>query len=188
MSTATVPTQSAEMTAEEFLARHGDERGIELVRGIVRRKPMPGIFHGQVSGNLATDLGIYLRKTQFGRLLTNDTLVRTEQYPPSFRGPDLQVISYSRLPKDQKPAGVADVSPELVVEVRSPSNSWRELIRKAVEYLDADVKVVILIDPEKQTASIYRSNDNVQSIGVNDVLAIPDLLPGFEVPMTALFE
>lgn len=149
---------------------------------------MPGIFHGQVSGNLATDLGIYLRKTQYGRLLTNDTLVRTEQYPPTFRGPDLQVISFERLPKDQKPAGIADVSPELVVEIRSPSNTWRELIRKAVEYLESDVKAVVLIDPEKQTASIYRSDSNVQTLNVNDTLTIPEILPGFEVPMKTIFE
>ena len=190
MSTATLPTATPPnvMTAEEFLARHGDERGVELVRGVIRRKPMPGARHGFVCQRVSSRIARYLDDRDLGYLLTNDTLIRTEQLPASFRGPDIQFFTYNRMPKGQLPVGVPDSSPELVIEVRSPSNTWRELSRKALEYLDADVKVVVLIDPEDETATIYRADAKEQMIGSDGLLTIPEILPGFEVPMKSTFE
>ena len=38
------------MTAQEFLRIHGDDSGVELVKGRVVRCPMPGAQHGEVCG------------------------------------------------------------------------------------------------------------------------------------------
>ena len=92
------------------------------------------------------------------------------------------------MPKGTVPTGVPDVAPELVVEVRSPSDSWKALTRKALEYLDADVKVVVLIDPEDQSATVFRSDGKTQTIGIDGTLTIPELLPDFAVTLKSIFE
>ena len=76
----------------------------------------------------------------------------------------------------------------MVIEVRSPSNSWKAMTRKALEYIDADVKVVVLIDPEDQTATLFRPDGKPQTIGIDGTLTVPELLPGFSVPMKQIFE
>ena len=188
MSTATISPSTPVMSAEDFLQKHGDERGVELVRGIVRRKTIPGARHGLVCQRTSFQIGLYLQKHDIGYLFTHDTFVRTEQYPTTFRGPDLQFMSYGRMPKGTVPTGVPDVAPELVVEVRSPSDSWKALTRKALEYLDADVKVVVLIDPEDQSATVFRSDGKTQTIGIDGTLTIPELLPDFAVTLKSIFE
>lgn len=188
MSTATLPPPTPLMTAEEFLRRHGDERGVELVRGVVRRKAMPGARHGEVCHRIGGEFFVYLKAHPLGHVFTHDTFVRTEQSPVSFRGPDIQFIRYERTPKGTVPVGVPDVPPDLVIEVRSPSDTWKSMTRKALEYLDAEVKVVILIDPDDRTATTFRTDAKPQSIGADGTLTVPDLLPGFAVPMNTLFE
>lgn len=188
MGVATLPQQTTLMSGEEFLQRHGDERGIELVRGVVRRKAMPGARHGQVCFRLATKLGLYLEKNDLGHVFTHDTFVITETSPVSYRGPDFQFIGYKKIPKGEVPIGIPDVPPDLVIEVRSPSDSWRSMTAKAVEYLNADVCVVVLIDPSDQSATIFRSDEKPQTIHAEGSMTIPDLLPGFSLPLASLFE
>ena len=92
------------------------------------------------------------------------------------------------MPKGTVPSGIPDVAPELVIEVRSPSDSWKAMTRKALEYLDADVNVVLLIDPEDQTATLFRPDGKPQTIGIDGTLTVPELLPGFSVPLKQIFE
>jgi Uma2 family endonuclease len=76
----------------------------------------------------------------------------------------------------------------LVVEVRSPSERWGELFAKIGEYLQAGVRVVIALDPATATASVYRPDELPQIFHNGDALVVPDVLPGFLVPVLRLFE
>lgn len=77
--------------------------------------------------------------------------------------------------------------PEVVVEVVSPSNLWTGLFTKVDEYLAAGVKVVVILDGDSQTASTYRPNVVQEIFRMADTLTIPDVLPGFSVPVAKLF-
>ena len=188
MTMATLPPPTKLLTAQEFLNQFGDRRGVELIRGIVRSKAMPGARHGQVCFRFSTKLGIYLEKHDLGHVFTHDTFVLTELTPDSYRGPDFQFIRYEKLPKGAVPVGIPDVQPDLVVEVRSPSDSWKSMTGKAVEYLNAEVRVVVLIDPADQTATIFRADAKPETVQADGSLSIPDLLPGFSLPLASLFE
>ena len=188
MSTATLSSALPQLSADDFLRQHGDERGVELVRGIVTRKAKPGARHGEVCHRLGGELFVFLRKNPLGHVFTHDTFVRTEQYPASYRGPDLQFMSYLRMPKGTVPSGIPDVAPEMVIEVLSPSDTWKTMMLIALDYLDADVNVVVLIDPDDQTATVFRSEGKPQTIGIDGTLTVPELLPGFSVPLKQIFE
>jgi Uma2 family endonuclease len=48
--------------------------------------------------------------------------------------------------------------------------------------------VVCVIDPEAQTATVYRSDRPAETLVAGATLAFPELLPGWELPLNKLFE
>jgi Uma2 family endonuclease len=191
MSTATMPTPAPAaplMTAEEFLAKHGDESGVELIKGRVVRLPMPGGKHGVVCGMATHFLMQYALEKKAGRVMSNDSFVRTTSGPDSFRGADVCFLSYSRLPKDQETPSGPVPSPDLVIEVKSPHDRVNHLNNKAYEYLEAGVAVVVVLFPETKTAAIYRNEELPVRLEATDELKLPDVLPDFSVRVGAFFE
>ncbi|MFO0805737.1 MAG: Uma2 family endonuclease [Gemmataceae bacterium] len=189
MSTATLPAPIATplMTGAEFLARHGDESGVELVLGRVVMSPMPGGKHGTVCNMAAYILTRFVLESGLGRVLCNDTFLRTRTDPESYRGADVCFLSYLRLPKDQEvPDGPIPV-PEIVIEVKSPADRVNRLAAKATEYLEAGVLAVVLLIPETKEASLFRLDELPTRLAAGDILTIPDVLPGFSTPVGAFF-
>ena len=61
-------------------------------------------------------------------------------------------------------------------------------IENTNEILDAKVLVVCVLDPRTESLTVY-DNDNPPSVLYKGVtLTLPDLLPGFELPIARLFE
>jgi Uma2 family endonuclease len=190
MSTATLPARTALMTAEEFLQLHGDESGVELVRGYVLRHPMPGATHGSVCYRAARIIGDFVETRGLGRLMTNDTHIRVSSDPDSVRGADVCFLSFDRYPKELAlPTGPLMIAPELICEVRSPTDRIGDINVKIGEYQNAGVQVVILLDPAVAVAAVYRPDDAFPLRFSNgDELTLPDILPGFSVPVRKFFE
>jgi len=182
-----VPCAVPLLTAEEFVRRY-PKHWVELVDGVVKEVAMPGFEHGMVNSNTAYFISDHVRRNDMGRVVGNDTYFVTRRDPYTVRGMDVAYISYSRLPKGPVPRGALEVAPELVVEVRSLSDAWTDVFAKVEEYITAGVDVVIVLDPEKRTASTCRLNADQADFHVGDTLTIPDVLPGFAVPVAGLFE
>lgn len=184
MSTTTPP-----MTADEFLKLYGDESGVELIKGQVVRLPTPGGVHGEVCLNAGAIIRDFVKANRRGRVMSNDTFVRTRANPDGCRGADVLFVSYATLPPDQPtPTGALTPPLELAVEVRSPTNTILEMTAKANEYHDAGVKVVLILDPEAELAAVFRADELPFRLHNGDVLTRPDVLPGFAVPVKRFFE
>lgn len=80
------------------------------------------------------------------------------------------------------------VLPELVAEVRSPSDAWTVVFAKVEDYLGAGVNVVLVLDPETRTVMICRPGPTQTTLKAGDTLTVPDVLPGFAVEVARLFE
>ena len=175
------------MTAAEFAQKHGGDY-VELVQGQVKELPMPYPKHGKTCMSMGSFLHNYAEKNDHGHVMSNDSFVQTGTNPDTIRGADLCYFSYQRLPKGKIPDGLLPVVPNLVVEVRSPSELWTELFAKVGEYLKAGVDVVIVLDAKSASASVYRPDELQQIFHNGDALVVPDVLPGFSVPVQRLFE
>lgn len=184
MATMTAPAKL--MTAEEFVAQHENDH-VELVNGIVVELPMPFPAHGKVCFQFAGLLWKYLEANDIGQAMGNDSFMRTNRTPDSVRGPDVMYYSYERLPRGPVPKGLLDVAPDLVVEIRSPSDSLSSMNRKALEYLAAGVRAVVVLDPDRAAATVFREEELPQTFHNGDSLTVPEILPGFEVKLTRLF-
>jgi Uma2 family endonuclease len=181
----------ARMTGDEFVRRYAGRRA-ELIGGIAVELPMPQQLHGKICYRIAMAIGTVVDAKDLGHVTTNDSFVRvpTKDDPERVRGADVCYFSYDRLPKGEIPPGQLSVAPDLVVEVRSPNDAWSELFTKVGEYLGAGVTAVLVLDSDTKTASIYRNNTRnpQQILNNNDELTLPDILPGFAVPVKKLFE
>jgi Uma2 family endonuclease len=188
MTTAVQPTSSRTyLTADEFAQRYGGDY-VELIDGVVRELPVAHQRHGYVNFRAAFLLGEYVQAKDLGRITTNDSFVKTQSDPDRVRGADICYFSYERLPRGAMPEGLLSVSPDLIIEVRSASQGWDEMLTKVAEYLSVDVRAVVVLDMKVRSAAIYRKDEFQQVFDNGDDLTIPDVLPGFSVPVRKFFE
>lgn len=176
------------MTAEEFAEQYAGKR-VEFLFGKVVEPPMPFQFHGVVCNWASFYVTQHVLANGLGHVTTNDSFVRvpTPADPEKVRGADVCFFSYARVPRGRFPRGLVDVSPELVVEVKSPSDTWAEIYRKVGEYLANDVLAVIVFDDETRSATVFRPARRQQLFEEADTLAVPDVLPGWAVPVAHFF-
>lgn len=174
------------LTAAEFAERCAGDR-TELIDGVVRELPMPMPRHGKICTRISGYLMIYADENNCGHVMSNDSFVKTQQDPDRVRGADVCFYGYERLPRGEVPNGLLPVAPDVVVEVRSPSDTWTEVFVKVGEYLRAGVGAVVVIDDESKTASVYRGDAIQQTLRRDQTLELPDLLPGFAVAVEKLF-
>jgi Uma2 family endonuclease len=187
MATAVSSTQRL-LSAAEYAQL--PDRGIptELVRGRVVEMNVPAPRHGEICANITTLINPYVRGKGMGRIVSNDGGILTERDPDTVRGGDVAYYSYGRVPQGPLPAGYLDVVPELVFEVRSPTERWPRLITKAGEYLEAGVAVVCLLDQVSETVQVYRADELPRTLDADDELHLPDILGDLRIAVGRFFE
>jgi len=176
------------LTAEEYFTLPDDGRHKELVRGRVVEMNMPGFEHGEICVTIASILRAFVSERGLGRVVGNDSGILTERDPDTVRGADVSYYSYARVPRGRRPKGYPGVSPELVIEVLSPTDTWARILRKVSEYLEAGVVVVCVVNPNQSKVFVYRSDSPAEELVEEDEFTLPDLLPDFRVPVGRFFE
>jgi Uma2 family endonuclease len=176
------------LTAEEYALLPDRGRPTELVRGkiVEMSPPLPRL--GQIGGKINRIVGTWSSEHDLGHLVSNDSAIITKRDPDTVRGADVAFYSYARMPRGPFPQGYLSVVPELVFEVRSPSDRWISILAKVVEYLDAGVSVVCVLDPGPQTIHVYRADQPAQLFSENDELVLPDVLGDFRATVRRFFE
>ena len=181
-------TVEALMTAEEFGRRPDPGHPEELVQGRIVNHLLPDRRHGYVCGQASCILSLFIEERDLGRVIGNGSGVITGRDPDSVRGADVAYYSFARLPRGPLPTGYGPELPELVIEVRSSSDRWRDVLEKVSEYFKAGVLVVIVLDPETQVAHVFATDEPPRTLGAEEELAIPGILEGFSVRVGRFFE
>ena len=97
------------------------------------------------------------------------------------RSPDASWVSRERweaLTPEQK-RKFPPLCPDFVVELRSPTDSIREVREKMQEYMENGARLGWLIDPQTQIVEIYRAGREVEVLQSPSTLSGEDVLPGF---------
>jgi Uma2 family endonuclease len=176
------------LTAEDFGKRLDPGFPQELVRGRIVVMPVPDRRHGYVCGKADRIFGNFVDERSLGRVMCSGSGVITERGPDTVRAADVAYYSYTRLSEGPLASGYGPEVPELVVEVRSSTDRWREIHEKVTEYLSAGVLVVVVLDPGPQTAHVFSPDDPPRKLGADEELTIPDVLEGFRVRVGRFFE
>lgn len=99
--------------------------------------------------------------------------------------PDVGYIAKVRLPEE--PSREVPIPPDLAVEVKSPTDSKREMRRKAETYITGGTKLVWLVFPETETVEVYYGKEDVATLGIDDSLTGYDVLPDFSLAVRQIF-
>jgi Uma2 family endonuclease len=161
----------------------------EVVNGKRVELPPMGIYESGVASILMGYLEPFTRTHQLGRSRV-EALFQLTPVGDIERRPDLAFISYQRWAKNRPipRANAWAVVPELAVEVVSPSNLADEIQARIHEYFRAGVQLVWVVFPRQQQVHVYTSPTQVRILDRNGELDGGAVVPGFQLPVAALFE
>lgn len=167
---------------EKLQTEHPEYR-MELVDGEVKIMSPSGYEADEVSIELARVLGNWVRPRQLGRVTGSSAGFVLPN--ADTRAPDVSFVKAERLRRS--PRSFAELAPDLMVEVKSPTDKLTKLRSKIQDFLALGTQVGILIDPEARCVEVYRTGDEAILLGDGDRLTLPDLLPGWEVAVADLW-
>src|SRR6266481_8973726 len=168
---------------------------IELREGkLIIRSPSDSVS-GEIGVRFTMLLGTWIYNHNLGRVLDASTGFRMPN--GDLLSPAVSFVSRERL--KQNPRTYLSVVPQLIVEIKSSHDRLRELEEKIALFLSQGVQVGILIDPDTHTVSVFRSGglskhagtgepvSQVTTLRDGDTLTIPELFPGWEIPVASLW-
>ena len=178
-----------QITADELLNLPDDGKRYELIEGELVEMAPAGYEHGGLAAFIIWLLVGWARKTDAGRVQSSETGFRTREDAKTVRAPDASFMSYARVPKGEKITGYATIAPDLVVEVISPNDRTGDIDDKTQEWLDFGVRMVWNVYPARKQVHVYTPEvDKPDILFADDVLNGGDVLPGFSVKISELFE
>jgi len=180
---AYVPGMSAPdlMTADELQHVYIPDKQVQLVRGVLVVRELPGLRHARVAADLTFRLSVHVHQADLGQVLAEAGFKLASDLD-TVRGPDVAFITRDRLP-DPEPAGFADFAPDLAVEVISPGDRAGEILAKVADWLSAGTRLVWVIDPARRVARVYRTDGTERILSVDESLDGEDVVPGFTCPL-----
>ncbi|MBI3946263.1 MAG: Uma2 family endonuclease [Armatimonadetes bacterium] len=180
------------MTGEELRQLPDDGRRYELVGGELVAMTPPGGSHGERALRIGRLLDEFVEEHGLGWVAAASGVYLAHD-PDTVRGPDVLFISRERLGADVRErlgadvevTGYYDVVPDLVVEVVSPGDTDTETIEKVGDYLRAGVRLVWVVDIRTRRVTLH---PGAEILSAEDTLTGGDVLPGFAVPVSRLFQ
>ena len=181
-------TQTRLLTADDLLRLDSEGVRGELIRGVLCETMSAGQRHGKIVVNLVMELGVFVKAGRLGTLVASDSGVWLERDPDTVREPDIAFTSVDRLPLGEDLPGYAEVAPDLVVEIVSPSDSRRAVHDKAQMWLHNGVRLVWVVHPDTRTVDTHHESGAFATLGADDSLDGMDVLPDFRCAVSAVFE
>lgn len=141
--------------------------------------PPTGGETGKRNAGLIADFVIWNRQTKLGEVFDSSTCFKLPN--GSNRSPDVSWIKKERwealTPKQKEK--FPPIAPDFVLELMSPTDTLKDVRYKMQEYMDNQVRLGWLINPQKRQVEIYRQGQAVESLEAPAELSGEDVLPGF---------
>jgi Uma2 family endonuclease len=181
-----IPPGRIRLCYDDYVGLPADGRRYEILDGELFVTPAPSSRHQQVSINLAFLLVQHVRARHLGRIL--DAPIDVIFEPTTVAQPDIVFI------RTERDAIVADRgiegSPDLVVEILSPSSVRQDRITKAALYARFGVPYYWIVDPDAGTVELYElAGDAYRLVAKEsgDARIRPALFPGLAIDLVEVF-
>lgn len=175
------------MTAQELLRYRHEPYRQELVDGILHEMEPPGAEHGFVASQIGDLLRRHVRDGDLGVVFTSEVGFQLASDPDTVRGPDVSFVARERVAEAGIPAGYWPGPPDLAVEVVSPNDRRSQVEGKALDWLSAGTRAVVVLDPPLRTATVYRARDDIRVLTACEQLELGDVVPGWSALVGDLF-
>jgi Uma2 family endonuclease len=170
---------------EAFIARpENRDRSFELIHGLIVEKAMPTDEHATI-----VNLGLFFLT---GHALEHNLGLpgpeRRFVFPDDTqdsRQPDISMILDPTIPLVTE--GAMTVIPDVIIEVKSPDDTYEDMRDKAKFYIARGVRLVLLLFPRPRTVEVYRPGLPSEILTLEQTIEGYDVLPGFRLPVAKLF-
>ncbi|MFN0052304.1 MAG: Uma2 family endonuclease [Planctomycetales bacterium] len=181
-------TSTGLLTAEDLWNLPAEEGRFELVRGELRCMSPSGFDHGAVTINLSSPLAAHVKSQGLGVVVAAETGFILERDPDTVRAPDIGFVGKEKLSAANRPLKFWIGAPDLAVETMSPHDTVREVDEKPQEWLAAGTALVWVINPRQKIVTVYRADNSVHRLATGDLLSGEEVVPGFQFPVSEIFE
>lgn len=185
-------------TIDEYFSLSLDDeyKFIELVNGKLHHRPNRGgsIKASRLNVELMMQLW-KLREPDFGHILAHVTVV-VDPEKPTLRTPSLIYTSKESFPhpaqdamQERKGDYFLFSTPNLVVEIKSPAESWMYHKERIEEYQKMGVSLIWVVEWAKETVHVFRRDiTEVVVLGRGDVLYGGVLPLDIKIDLSHLFD
>jgi Uma2 family endonuclease len=180
MSMMTVKDLEQVQTA---LSEAGLDYQLELEDGSISIVGPSDIVSSEIGAELIRLLGNWVKPRRLGRVF--DSAGGFILPDTNLKAPDVSFVRASRLL--QSPRYFGQLVPDLVVEIKSQSDRIKTLEKKVKKFIELGAIIGILIDPDEAKVTVYRSNAEPTVLENGEILTLPELLPGWELPISELW-
>ncbi|MDQ3301723.1 MAG: Uma2 family endonuclease [Actinomycetota bacterium] len=176
-------------TVEELLRMPDDGFRYELVRGELKKMPPAGDEHGYIAGEVFAELRNHVKAGNLGRTYAAETGFVISRNPDTVLAPDAAFVNRERVEEVGQTGGYFPGAPDLAVEVLSPNDTHTEVTEKALAWLDAGSRLVLVADPRRRAVTVYRSRSDIRILTAEagDRIDGADVVPGWILPVAELF-
>ena len=129
----------------------------------------------------------YILTHDLGEVYAAETGFLIERNPDTVRAPDFAFIAKERVTPETDAATWVPVMPDLVVEVVSSGDRDSEVATKVQMWLDAGVRLVWVVYPQRREVVIHRPGRPPEVLAVTDTIDGEDVVPGFSCPVAQVF-
>lgn len=179
------PIVKSFLSLQEFLCLPETDITYELVNGEAIPKMSPKRFHSRLTLALSSILDTWSQNR--GEVGIEWAIILKRHGKDWCPVLDLLYISYQRLGDIPLVDEPCPVPPELVIEIISPNQSFSDLSEKAVDYLNAGVDRVWLIDSKAKKITIFYPDSPPQTKKEDDSLE-DSILPNLKLTPRQIFE
>lgn len=146
-----ITKKQGEYTVEDYYAWPEEER-IELIDGVIYNMSAPYVVHQDLVGEIAFRLKSYIRNNKGKcRVYESPVDVQLDCDNKTMVQPDVMVVCQ----KDKLTSKNVFGSPDMVVEVLSPSTRKKDMSIKLAKYISAGVREYWIVDPDKESVIVY---------------------------------
>lgn len=174
-------------TIEDVERLPDDGQRYDLIRGVLHRMSPADLRHSLLANRLARAIDNFVADHDLGEGFIAGPGFILARNPDILVAPDDAFVRWNRLPPGDELTRVTELAPDLVLEVGSPSDRDDPIAAKIAAYLDAGVRLVLVLNPEEQTVATYAPGAPPRVLTVEDELDGGDVLPGFRTSVTDLF-
>jgi Uma2 family endonuclease len=165
------------------LSQAGLDYDVELENGKISLVGPSDIVSSEISSRLIAFLFAWVNPRRWGRVF--DSAGGFILPDSNLTAPDVSFVRAARL--RQSPRYFGEIVPDLVVEIKSQSDRVKPLVDKILNLIKLGAVVGILIDPDTATVTVYRGENQPMIFTTGDTLTIPELFPGWELPIAELW-
>ncbi len=176
------------MPIDEFMARF-EEQPFELINQYVFPLPIELKRHTKIRNILFKTFVRYEYKTDIGESFSRLLFITFDSsgFIKNAYYPDVLFIKSREnldIQDDNKPLTLV---PDLVVEIVSPTDKYTDINNKVDAYLADGVKLIWIVDPQRQTIAVYEGNDIANTLRMGETLTGGTVLPDFELAVKQVF-